>query len=157
MTLENDYQIDRLSSADLAHMRALLNLFGDAFQEVETYCNHQPEDTYLTSLLDKEHFITLVAMHSNQVVGGLVAYELHKFEQPRSEIYIYDLAVEKSFRRRGIATELINALKQIAEQRQAYVIFVQADDGDEPAIQLYEKLGQREDVCHFDIAPENKG
>lgn len=33
----------------------------------------------------------------------------------------------------------------------AYVIFVQADYGDEPAISLYTKLGRREDVMHFDI------
>ena len=33
----------------------------------------------------------------------------------------------------------------------AYVIFVQADYGDDPAIALYTKLGIREDVMHFDI------
>jgi len=30
---------------------------------------------------------------------------------------------------------------------------VQADLGDDPAIALYTKLGQREDVLHFDITP----
>jgi hypothetical protein len=34
----------------------------------------------------------------------------------------------------------------------AYVIFVQADLEDGPAIALYSKLGIREDVLHFDIA-----
>jgi aminoglycoside 3-N-acetyltransferase I len=33
------------------------------------------------------------------------------------------------------------------------VIFVQADPGDAPAVALYSKLGAREDVLHFDIAP----
>jgi aminoglycoside 3-N-acetyltransferase I len=33
------------------------------------------------------------------------------------------------------------------------VIFVQADIGDDPAIKLYESLGTREDVHHFDISP----
>jgi aminoglycoside 3-N-acetyltransferase I len=33
------------------------------------------------------------------------------------------------------------------------VIFVQADRGDDPAITLYTKLGVREEVLHFDIAP----
>jgi aminoglycoside 3-N-acetyltransferase I len=32
------------------------------------------------------------------------------------------------------------------------VIFVQADHGDDPAIALYERLGVREEVLHFDIA-----
>ncbi len=81
----------------------------------------------------------------------MTAYELQKFEQERSEIYIYDLAVAESHRRRGVATALIGALKRIAAERGAYVIFVQADLGDEPAIALYTKLGVREDVLHFDI------
>ena len=74
-----------------------------------------------------------------------------KFEQARSEIYIYDLAVAQSHRRRGIATALIEELQRIAAASGAYVIYVQADYGDEPAIALYTKLGVREDVMHFDI------
>ena len=69
------------------------------------------------------------------------------------EIYIYDLAVAASHRRCGIATALIDALRALAARRGAYVIFVQADHGDDPAIALYDKLGVREDVLHFDIAP----
>ncbi len=84
-------------------------------------------------------------------MGGIAAYELHKFEQERSEIYIYDLAVAAAHRREGIATALIQELKKIAASRGAYVIFVQADIGDAPAIELYTKLGTREDVLHFDI------
>ncbi|HLQ91229.1 MAG TPA: AAC(3)-I family aminoglycoside 3-N-acetyltransferase, partial [Xanthobacteraceae bacterium] len=40
---------------------------------------------------------------------------------------------------------------KIAAARGAYVIYVQADSGDAPAIALYSKLGAREDVFHFDI------
>jgi aminoglycoside 3-N-acetyltransferase I len=34
------------------------------------------------------------------------------------------------------------------------VIYVQADQGDEPAIRLYSSLGTREDVLHFDFPVE---
>ena len=77
---------------------------------------------------------------------------LDKFEQERSEIYIYDLAVAATHRRTGIATALIEALTTIAAERGAYVIFVQADPVDAPAVALYSKLGKGEDVLHFDIA-----
>jgi aminoglycoside 3-N-acetyltransferase I len=87
------------------------------------------------------------------VVGGLAAYVLEKFEQERREIYIYDLAVAEQHRRKGIATRLINELRQIARERGAYVIYVQADIIDEPAVKLYESLGKREEVLHFDIKP----
>ncbi len=85
------------------------------------------------------------------MVGGLVAYEFDKLEQPRREMYIYDLAVSAAHRRQGIATALIDRLQGIADERGAWAVFVQADHGDEPAIALYTKLGRREDVLHFDI------
>lgn len=92
------------------------------------------------------------------VVGGLAAYELKKFEQMRSEIYIYDLAISEDHRRKGLATALIEELKRIGAARPVYVIFVQADHGDDPAIALYTKMGSREDVLHFDIAvPKESG
>lgn len=119
---------------------------------METYGGNRPSPAYLQRLLASDYFIALVASKGDEVVGALAAYELMKFEQQRSEIYIYDLAVAAAHRREGLATALILELKKIAVARGAYVIFVQADIGDDPAIALYTKLGAREDVLHFDIA-----
>jgi aminoglycoside 3-N-acetyltransferase I len=110
-----------------------------------------PTNEYLARLLAKQHFIAVIALKDNQVVGGLAAYELDKFEQDRREIYIYDLAVLERHRRQGIATGLINELRRIAMERNVYVMFVQADLRDDPAVALYESLGKRETVYHFDI------
>jgi aminoglycoside 3-N-acetyltransferase I len=93
----------------------------------------------------------VVAVKGKEVVGGLAAYVLDKFEQDRREIYIYDLAVLEGHRRKGIATGLIDALRKIAAERNVYLIFVQADLGDAPAIALYESLGTKETAHHFDI------
>jgi aminoglycoside 3-N-acetyltransferase I len=56
-----------------------------------------------------------------------------------------------------VATALIERLREIGTERGAYVIFVQADHGDDPAIALYTSLGRREDVLHFDIAVRPAG
>ncbi len=135
-------------------MDGLLVAFGEAFDDMDTYTARRPSAEYLRRLLAGDSFIALVASKGGEVVGGIAAYELHKFEQQRSEIYIYDLAVRAAHRRQGIATALIEEMQRIAAARGAYVIFVQADTGveDEPAIALYSKLGMREDVLHFDIA-----
>jgi aminoglycoside 3-N-acetyltransferase I len=132
----------------------MLAVFGEAFGEPDTYGAHVPDDAYLRGLLGKPHFIALAALADAEVVGGLAAYVLEKFEQARSEVYIYDLAVLEAHRRKGVATGLIRTLQRIAKERGAYVIFVQADPPDEPAIRLYESLGVREDVLHFDIPVE---
>lgn len=152
------YTCRTLSPADVHLLKALLGVFGEAFNDIDAYQAAVPGDEYLRALLSKPHFIVVVAMNGEDVVGGLAAYELDKFEQDRREIYIYDLAIAADHRRRGVATQLIKELQRLAVQRKAYVIYVQADPEDDPAIRLYESLGTREDVHHFDIpvgeAPE---
>jgi aminoglycoside 3-N-acetyltransferase I len=143
--------LHHLTPADLPLMSDLLTMFGNAFNDPVAYTSSRPSASYHRKLLASDTFIALAALKSGHVVGGLAAYELIKFEQERSEIYIYDLAVDEAHRRQGIATALINELKKIARQRGAYVIYVQADYIDPPAVALYSKLGTREDVLHFDI------
>ena len=138
---------------NIAQLKDLLRVFADAFEDQASYQSAVPSDEYLNSLLAREDFVPLIAIADGNVVGGLAAYVLQKFEQERSEIYIYDLAVDEKYRRQRIATGLINELREIAREKGAWVIYVQADHGDDPAIKLYESLGTREDVLHFDIMP----
>jgi aminoglycoside 3-N-acetyltransferase I len=144
-------QVVRLTPADLAVMRQLNVMFGEAFEDPANYHDAPPPDEHLAGLLAKDHVIALAAIRGGEVIGGLVAYELEKFEKARRELYIYDLAVDAASRRQGVATALIRALQALGRQRGAHVIFVQADYSDEPAIRLYESLGAREDVLHYDI------
>lgn len=147
------FEVRILGAHDVATARAMLGMFGRAFGDEAAYSGRQPDDHYLQHLLESDSFIAIVALAGTEVIGGMAGYLLPKFEQARSEFYIYDLAVEQAHRRRGVATALIERLRQIAESRGIYVIFVQADLGDDPAIALYTRLGVREDVLHFDIAP----
>lgn len=142
-----------LSASDLVEFRALLSIFGSAFDDAKSYLSAQPDDNYLRGLLASDTFIAIASFDGAAPIGGLAAYVLRKFEQARSEIYIYDLAVDAQHRRQGIATALITELRRLAVERGAYVIYVQADYGDDAAIALYTKLGTREDVMHFDILP----
>ena len=141
----------QLGPEDLPVFESVLSVFGEAFEEPATYNDARPSRAWLLRLLASDHFIALAALSQEEVVGGIAAYQLDKFERERSEIYIYDLAVAAARRRQGIATAMIAELQRIAALRGAWVIFVQADHGDDPAIKLYTKLGVREDVLHFDI------
>jgi aminoglycoside 3-N-acetyltransferase I len=138
---------------DLDALRDMLAVFGRAFDDLHTYTSHQPDDAYLLELLDSKYFIAIAAFHQGTVVGGLAGYVLPKFEQARGEFYIYDLAVDQAHRRRGLAAGMIEKLKVAVRARGVYIIYVQADYGDDAAVALYTKLGVREDVMHFDIDP----
>ncbi len=150
--MNTHYAIMRLRPEHAHLVPSLMDMFGTAFEAVDEWSAKRPDSAYLAKLLAKNDVFVIAAVAHGKVVGGLVAYELQKIEQQRSEIYIYDLAVDEVHRRQGIATALIEALQPLARACGAWAIYVQADYGDEPAIALYTKLGMREDVMHFDIA-----
>ena len=151
MTLSRPFSVQRLRPGDIALMHGLLTMFGEVFEEPETYGRARPSDAYLRHLLGREEFIALAAIKDGAVIGGLAAYELSKFEQERSEIFIYDLAVAAGHRREGVATALIEETKAIAAIRKAWAVLVQAETDNVPAIALYAKMGSREEAAHFEI------
>lgn len=148
-----DFVIQRLTTDDLAKARALNAMFSAAFAEPDQYAERLPSDAWLQSRLADPNMISLVAKDADSVIGGLTAYVLAKLEQERSEIYIYDIAVTEAYRRHGVATALIEALKDMASAIGAWIIFIQADPEDTAPVSLYSKLGRRENVLHFDIVP----
>jgi aminoglycoside 3-N-acetyltransferase I len=147
-------RIHHLTALDVPLLHGMLDVFSAAFDDPDSYDAARPDLAYHTRLLGRDQFVALAALDGDRVVGALAAYELPKFEQARSEFYIYDLAVAESHRRRGIATALIRTLQDHAASHGGSVVFVQADHDDEPAIALYTSLGTREDVLHFDIPVE---
>jgi aminoglycoside 3-N-acetyltransferase I len=152
--MDHTLPLRRLAPGDDALFDAMLDLFGTAFDDPETYGVARPGPEWRDRLLGMDTFTALVALDGPDVVGALAGYELVKFEQERSEFYIYDLAVAETHRRRGIATSLIGTFGRLAKARGGWVVFVQADYEDAPAVALYDKLGTREEVLHFDISPD---
>ncbi len=145
------YEIRSLTDNDTALMYDMLDCFSSVFDEPENYAENRPGVGYLHSLLGSGMFVAMAAVVDGKLAGALAAYELKKFEQERSELYIYDLGVYPEYRRQGIATALIKAIQQEAVKRGAWVVYVQADYEDDPAVRLYSKLGHKEEVLHFDL------
>jgi aminoglycoside 3-N-acetyltransferase I len=143
--------VRRLGPGDIAAFRSMNRLFGEAFEDPDSYGSAPAGDAYVEARLADSAFVALLATIGGEPVGALAAYELKKFEQERSEFYIYDLAVAEPHRREGVATALIAWLQAHAVTVGAWVVYVQADPPDLPAVALYDKLGTREEVLHFDI------
>lgn len=150
-------QIVRLAPGNAERFENWLTMFGNAFAEPDTYTGAMPSPEYRDHLLANPHFIALAALDGDAVIGGLAAYVMPKFERERSEIYIYDLAVDEAHRRKGLGEALVNETRRIAHDVGAWVVYVQADHVDPPAIALYTKLGAREEVLHFDMTPLKRG
>ncbi len=153
MSSNPSVDIRRLTTDDGPIMRQVITMMGEVFEEPQVYLDAQPDDTYLRSLLERDGFIAFAALAGGAVVGGITAYVLPKYEQPRAEVYIYDLAVVEAHRRQGVATALINAVRHVAAEVGAWVVFIQADQGEPAPDSLYSKLGNREETLHFDMSP----
>ena len=96
----------------LDRMKELLVVFADAFEDHESYQSAIPSDEYLNGLLAREDFIPLVAVEDDKVVGGLVMFCRSSSSSGR-DLYLRP-AVDEPYRRQGIATGLINKLREIA-------------------------------------------
>lgn len=148
----SNFRTQRLNEDYAADMRALNVLFGEVFDDPERYRDNPPNDTYIKQFLNSSSHIVIVATDNGKVIGGLVAYVLDKFEMERREVYIYDLAVAGDYQRQGIGARLIAKLKEAARKAGAYVIFVQADEGDD-AVYFYRSLKPSEEIQarNFDL------
>lgn len=143
----------RLGPHDSSQARVLISLFDQVFEEPTRPL--LSEEALLARLADDRVWV-LVAMDHNKVVGGLVGYELPKFETQRSELYLYDLAVASAHQGQGIGRGLIDALITQVESTDIWAVFVQADLGDEVPNALYQSYGyEQEKVHHYDLWQRN--
>jgi len=140
-------KIQKLDGEQLAYFKALLDVFERAF-EIKAFA--RPQDSYLQTLLKQEGFLVFVAVAEGLVVGGLTAYVINQYYATAPLAYVYDLAVEPAYQRRGTGSQLMRAVIQFCKENGMEEVFVQADAGDEHAVQFYKATGGiAEDVVHF--------
>jgi aminoglycoside 3-N-acetyltransferase I len=145
--MNDHFQIKHLGKEDLLLFQELIGLFREVFEMENAGV---PGDPYLAGLLEDPHFIAYAAIGEKKVIGGLTAYELPMVYAGRSEMFIYDLAVQPAFQRTGIGQGLMAALQQYCRQNGIREMFVAANEEDSHAIDFYRRIGgQEERVRHF--------
>ncbi|MDN5217013.1 GNAT family N-acetyltransferase [Fulvivirgaceae bacterium BMA12] len=140
-------EIKQLTKHDLTDFQQLVVLFMEVFEHEG---NTIPGAPYLKRLLARDDFIAFVVKIDDTVVGGLTAYELRKYYSEISEIFIYDIAVQPKFQRKGLGKRLLSALRDYCGTSKINEIFVAADQDDQQAVDFYHTTGGRaERVLHF--------
>ena len=144
-----NYTIKRLEKSDLEKLKQLLVVFSDVFEESKT---NLPEDSYLQAQLEKNETYIFVALNGDVVIGGLIGYEFALPAKNEKELYLYDLGVDKNYRRQGIASSLMNELKVCAQKNNIALVFVEAEATDSDAVGFYQSQGAEQvKVEHFNI------
>jgi ribosomal protein S18 acetylase RimI-like enzyme len=93
-------------------------------------------------LMEAGHHL-LVAYDEERPVGFASGVELTHPDKG-TEMFLYELEVDESFRGRGIGTALVHALVALARERGCYGVFVFTDDDNPAARATYRRAGGRE-------------
>ncbi len=109
----------------------------DQMYDVHTECF---EDEAMTKgIFEDEVYgvsrVYFVALDGEKVVGYAGAWNTG------SDFSIISVAVTKEYRKQGIAVRLLNRLILEAKKREIYSISLEVSEKNEPAINLYKKLG----------------
>ncbi len=91
--------------------------------------------------LSDDRNVLLLAFEGSEAVGFVRGTELLQLASRRRQMFVYEIGVDKPFRRRGVATALIKALLQDCRERGFEEAFVFTDPANVPAVELYRSTG----------------
>ena len=82
----------------------------------------------------------LVAFDGERPVGFVLAHELPRRHGDRAKLFVYEVEVAESHRRRGIASALLARLADLARERGIRTGFVLTEPDNGPANALYRSV-----------------
>lgn len=138
MKSNNEFTVIRLNTQDVRLFQELIFVFADVFEHQDFKI---PSEDYLQKLLHKPDFIVFAALADNKVVGGLTAYILTSYSVQSEDVYVLDLAVKTAFQRKGIGKKLMETVIEHCIKQNMNVLFVQADEEDQHAVDFYNAVG----------------
>ncbi len=97
------------------------------------------------AFLDEPNHELVVALDAGRVVGMVSAVVmLHPDKRP--QLWVNELGVAEAWRRQGIATQLMQEIFDIADDRGCVEVWLGTEDSNVAARELYRSLGGDEDA-----------
>ena len=112
---------------------------GDEGVVLELATHEGPGDP--EALLADPRTLMLVAFDVGRPVGFVLAHELPRRHGDTAKLFVYEIDVAESHRRRGIASALLARLAELARERGIRTGFVLTEPGNGPANALYREAG----------------
>lgn len=141
-----NFETRRLGPDNLSVAQRLFAILREVFAEAPARAG----DAHLKGMLENPAIVVLAAFYKDEIVGGLTAYELPMYYADVAELYIYDIAVKPAFQRMGVGKVLLDGIKTHCQGAGIKVIFVDADEVDQNAVDFYRGMGaSAEKVVQF--------
>jgi aminoglycoside 3-N-acetyltransferase I len=98
------------------------------------------------ALLADPRTLMLVAFDGGRPVGFVLGHELPRRHGERAKLFVYEVDVAETHRRRGIASALLARLAELARERGIRTGFVLTEPDNGPANALYRSAGGSTDT-----------
>lgn len=100
-----------------------------------------PTSEYLLRFLSCRDNVLIVATNDGVPVGFLLAYLLDRLDRDQQMMFLYEIGVAESHRRRGIGTQMITELKAICWGQNVMKMWVPTGRANVAATRLYASTG----------------
>ncbi len=127
--VRTSYRIRRIAADDIALLEPVRGLF-----------DHRVRRRFARRFFSTPNHHLLVAEAEGAIVGFISGVETTHPDKG-TEMFVYELAVKRAFRRLGIASALVAALERLARRRGCYGMWVGAEPRNAAAVKLYRKAG----------------
>src|SRR5205085_7087373 len=98
---------------------------------------------YLQKFLSNPANYLIVAQIGNKLAGFLLAHRLERLKEESFKFFIYEIDVDKNFRRRGVGTALIEYAKNIVRREKMMNAFVFTNYSNKGAVEFYKSTGAK--------------
>lgn len=123
-------RIRRLARGDLRSVWAASHLY-----------DHPPDASAARAYLADERNVFLVAFVGHRAVGFLRGTCLNQPHTARPQMFLYEIEVERPYRRRGIGAGLVREFLAVSRERDCEEAFVFTDPANRAAVRLYRSTG----------------
>jgi aminoglycoside 3-N-acetyltransferase I len=147
-------EIIKLTPTNIDDFSDLIKVFANVFEWEDFVL---PRRDHLQRLLGNPNFLVFVGKTDKQVVGGLTAHVLDRYDTEKPSAYIYDVAVITNLQRKGIGKLLIASLNDYCKQNGFDEVFVQAETDDVQAVNFYKStpISSELNATHFTYSFDN--
>ena len=122
---------------DLDNCEAAIKIY-DENHNIKT--NIEKLKTQIVKLENNRDYYNMIALLDNEIVGMFTAIVCQDIVQDLNPfITVWNLGVSKKYRRKGIATEMLKYITNLARDLGCDFVALIAEAGNEAAINLYKK------------------
>ncbi len=126
-----DITVRRLTAGDEAIAREVARWLKGA---------DMPSDRAAAFVANEANYL-IVAEVAGEVVGVVLAYRLDRVDHPSGQLFVYDVEVAESHRRRGVGRALMRHVRDVVEREHLKEAFVLTNRDNPAAIALYSSTG----------------